>query len=64
MDIDEYGGGFEDGIEAFSCLSCPEVKMPITVRDRYKEIFQAHRSASEYRLKILAAWGGGSRNSR
>ena len=32
--------------------------MPITVRDRYKEIFQAHRSASEYRLKILAAWGG------
>src|SRR5712692_5646919 len=29
--------------------------MPVTIRDRYKEIFQAHRFASEYRLKILTA---------
>ena len=31
--------------------------MAVTVRDLYKEIFQAHRFASEYRLKILTAWG-------
>ena|SRR5712664_1067781 len=31
--------------------------MPVTIRDRYREIFQAHRFASEYRLKILTAWG-------
>jgi len=31
--------------------------MPVTIRDRYREIFQAHRFASEYRLKIATAWG-------
>jgi hypothetical protein len=35
--------------------------MPITITDLHKEIFQAHRFASEYRLAIVTALGGGLR---
>jgi hypothetical protein len=31
--------------------------MPITISDLHKEIFQAYRFASEYRLTIVTAWG-------
>jgi len=31
--------------------------MPITIEERYKEMFEQLRFASEIRLKIYAAWG-------
>lgn len=31
--------------------------MPISTEELYKHMFEEHRFASEYRLKILASWG-------
>src|SRR5712691_7433697 len=31
--------------------------MAIKIEDLYKHMFEEHRFASEYRLKILASWG-------
>jgi hypothetical protein len=31
--------------------------MPISIEELYKHMFEEHRFASEYRLKILASWG-------
>ena len=31
--------------------------MTVTVDERYKQAFEAHRHASDYRLKLLLGWG-------
>jgi hypothetical protein len=34
-----------------------EVTMPVPIQEVYKQIFEAHRHASEFRLRILTVWG-------
>ena len=34
-----------------------EVNEKVGIDERYKQVFEAHRHASDYRLKLLAGWG-------